>query len=246
MNQVNPNLKHHFVIGSLLALWCFLFAFFVKPFEHGQMDLSKWLYVSIGFSLMVLFSYAVVSFLQRFLFLHFKRWNLTLELVVYSCFYLVYTTTTFLYYKSDFVAGYYTFSDFFTNITLNIVLILTPLLLFVRRYALKLIPKAANIITIKGENKLDILKIAKNDLICVSNAQNYVEVFYLEADTVQVKLMRSTLKKVQAEFDFLIQIHRSHLLNPTHFKHWIDGQTIKVTQKELPVSKRYKDALIQE
>ncbi|NHQ66882.1 LytTR family DNA-binding domain-containing protein, partial [Elizabethkingia miricola] len=61
---------------------------------------------------------------------------------------------------------------------------------------------------------------------------------------LKTKVIRSTLKKVQYDFDFLIQIHRSHLINPSHFKAWKDQNTIFVTQKELPVSKSYKDSLM--
>ncbi|MEM6803950.1 MAG: LytTR family DNA-binding domain-containing protein, partial [Bacteroidota bacterium] len=77
----------------------------------------------------------------------------------------------------------------------------------------------------------------------ISNAQNYVEIFYLEANELKTKLIRSSLKKILADADFLIQIHRSHLINPTHFKSWKDSQTIYLGQIELPVSKSYKDKL---
>ena len=244
MNTLNPSIKHHTVIGALLALWCFLFAFFVRPFEHGSMDFSKWMYVSVGFSVLVFFCYTLVSLLQIQLYRYFKKWSVLLEITIYVFFYVLYSISTFVYYKSDFVAGYYNVIDFLLNIIINIVLILTPLLFFVRKYALKLIPKEDNVITITGENKLDVLKITQEDLVCISNAQNYVEIFYLDNVELRSKLMRSTLKKMQKEYDFLLQIHRSHLINPLHFKSWKDGQTIIVTQKELPVSKSYKSLLL--
>ena len=88
------------------------------------------------------------------------------------------------------------------------------------------------------------LKIRKADLVSISNAQNYVEIFYLENNQLRTKLIRSSLKKVQEDFDFLLQIHRSHLINPLHFKSWRNSNTIILTQIELPVSKNYKASLL--
>jgi DNA-binding LytR/AlgR family response regulator len=112
-----------------------------------------------------------------------------------------------------------------------------------RRYVIKLIPIKDDVLVFKGENRLDILKINKSDLVCISNAQNYVEIFYLENEKLHSKLIRSSLKKVQDNFGFLVQIHRSHLINPSHFKSWRNANTIILTQIELPVSRNYKDVL---
>ena len=88
------------------------------------------------------------------------------------------------------------------------------------------------------------MKIKQADLIAISNSQNYVEIFYLEHEELKSKLIRSSLKKLQSDFDFLLQIHRSHLINPTHFKSWKDSSTIVLTQMELPVSKNYKEQVL--
>ena len=161
-----------------------------------------------------------------------------------SFFYIVYTLITFPYYKSDIVEGFYNFYEFTTKIILIISLILTPIIFLARRYSIKLIPQQETYIVIRGNNKMDFLKIKKEELICVSNSQNYVEIFYVENEQLKTKLIRSSLKKIQYEFDFLIQIHRSHLINPSHFKSWKDSNTILLTQVELPVSKNYKNRLL--
>lgn len=246
MHSLNPSLKHHTIIGALLSAWGVLFAFFSRPFEHGQMDLEKWVYVSLGFSSLVFISYAIVSWAQKFVFEKKSSWNIYLEIGAYLLFYLLYTLSTYFYYKSSIIEGIYGFTQFFREIIFNLVLIMTPLLLIARRYSLKLIPKVeeSEYITLKGENKLDILKLKRSELVCISNAQNYVEIFFLEKEELQSKLIRSSLKKIQLDFDFLIQVHRSHLINPVHFKFWKDSNTISLTQIELPVSKNYKKRLL--
>lgn len=244
MKQLNPSIKHHLIIGALLCLWSFLFAFFVRPFEHGEMDLQKWINVSIGFSLTAFLSYVVVTCTQYLIHKKKNFWSMRLEVCMYLLYYLVYTIVAYLYYKSPIIEGFYSISEFMMIIIFPIFLIVTPVLFLARRYSVKLIPEPVEEIILKGENKLDVLKIKQSELICISNSQNYVEIFYLDHDRLQTKLIRSSLKKIQSDFDFLIQIHRSHLINPTHFKSWKDSSTIILTQLELPVSKNYKNRLL--
>lgn len=244
MKRVNPSIKHHTIIAALLCIWSFLFAFFVRPFEHGEMDLQKWVNVSVGFSLAAFLSYFLMACVQNIVYRKTQRWNSRLEIGAYLLYYSIYITVTFPYYKSAIIAGYYSFWEFFSIIIFPIFLIVTPVLFLARRYSIKLIPEETPEITIKGDNKLDVLNIKKSDLICVSNSQNYVEIFYLDNDILKTKLIRSSLKKILSEVDFLIQVHRSHLINPTHFKSWKDSNTISLTKMELPVSKNYKNSLL--
>jgi len=244
MNTLNPSIKHHTIIGALLSVWAFLFAFFARPFEHGKMNLQVWIYVSVGFSILVFLSYIAVIWYQKMVYQKLALWNTTLEISTYFIFYLVYTLSTYAYYMSPIIKGVYGFSEFLIKIIINVILILTPLLFAARWYSIKLIPSKTDDIVIKGDNKLDILKIKQSELICISNSQNYVEIFFLEKDQLKTKLIRSSLKKIQSDFDFLIQTHRSHLINPSHFKSWKDSNTISLTQIEIPVSKNYKNSLL--
>lgn len=243
MHKLNPSIKIHLIIGLLLCAWAFLFGFFVRPFGHGVMNLMVWTRVSIGFSLAVVLCYAIVGIVQNILFQKVSKWTIGFEISAYVLFYTLFTLVTYAYYKGSIIKGYYDFSEYFLKIILNIVLIVTPIIFLARRYSIKLIPKEEEEITLKGENKLDILKIKKTELICISNAQNYVEIFYTEGDALKTKLIRTSLKKLQHEFDFLVQIHRSHLINTHHFKSWKDSNTIELTLVELPVSKTYKNRL---
>ncbi|WP_420573516.1 LytTR family transcriptional regulator DNA-binding domain-containing protein [Kordia sp.] len=244
MKQLNPSIKHHILIGLFISVWIFLFAFFIRPFEHGRMDLQVWIKVSVGFSLIAFLCYGIISFLQKIIYETVTKWSIGLEILTLFVFYIIYAITTYLYYKSSIIKGVYGFPKFVTEIILISSLIITPIIILVRTYAIKLIPAKDDSITIKGENKLDILKIKQSDLIGVSNSQNYVEIFYLDSGKLKSKLIRSSLKKIHTNFDFLIQIHRSHLINPTHFKSWKDSSTILLTQMEFPVSKNYKEHVL--
>jgi hypothetical protein len=244
MKQLNTSLKHNLIVGLLLALWIFVFAFIIRPFDDGTLNFRTWFLMSIGFSVTALICYGILAIVQRRLYQKISKWNTGLEVASLIFFYLIYFIAVYGYYKSPILNGGYRFAEFFTIIFIKVVLVLTPVIVLARRYLLKLIPVKEDLLVIKGENKLDILKIKTSDLVCISNAQNYVEIFYTENDQLRSKLIRTSLKKLQDDFAFLVQIHRSHLINPLHFKSWRDQNTIVLTQIELPVSKSFKENLL--
>jgi hypothetical protein len=244
MKELNPSIKHHLVVGLLIALWIFAFAFIIKPFDDGTLNFRSWFLISFGFSILAFFCYNVLAVVQKSIYKKISKWNLSLEIGSILFFFLIYLFGVYSFYKSPILKGGYNFSEFFSIIFIKIALILTPVIILARRYLIKLIPLKDDILTFTGENKLDILKIKKADLVCISNAQNYVEIFYLENEKLHSKLIRSSLKKTLDDFTFLVQIHRSHLINPSHFKSWRNSNTVILTQIELPVSKNYKESIL--
>ena len=203
-----------------------------------------WLLISVGFSCIAFLCYALLAIIQKSIYQKVSKWNVGFEIGSLVFFQLLFLVHTYIYYKSPVLNGGYDFFQFFRLIILKSALISTPIIVLARIYSVKLIPAKDESIIIKGENKLDILKIRKHDLVCVSNSQNYVEIFFMEESQLKTNLIRSTLKKVQSDFDFLVQVHRSHLINPSHFKAWKNQDTVSLTQIELPVSKNYKQRLL--
>ncbi|MDI5888772.1 LytTR family DNA-binding domain-containing protein [Flavobacterium yafengii] len=244
MKKLNPSIKHHLLIGIFISIWLFIFAFFIKPFDDGTISSKMWLLISLGFSGIAFLCYGLLAVIQKMVYQKVSKWNVGFEIISLIFFQLLFLVITYSYYKSPVLNGGYDFLEFSRIIILKSALISTPILILARGYSVKLIPIEDDYISIRGENKLDILKIKKQDLVCVSNSQNYVEIFFMEESQLKIKLIRSSLKKVQSDFDFLVQIHRSHLINPTHFKAWKNQDTISLTQIELPVSKNYKEHLL--
>jgi hypothetical protein len=244
MKKLNPSIKHHLLIGIFLSIWLFIFAFFIRPFDDGTISFKVWIIISISFSFIAFLCYGVLAFLQKKMYHHLSKWNLGFEIISLILFQLLFCVFTFCFYKSPVLHGGYDFLTFLKMIILKSALISTPIIVLARIYSVTLIPAKDDNIIMRGENKLDILKIRKDDLICVSNSQNYVEIFFIDGGELKTKLIRSTLKKIQNDFDFLVQVHRSHLINPSHFKAWKNQDTISLTQIELPVSKNYREHLL--
>ena len=244
MKQLNPSIKHHLIVGILISLWIFIFAFIIKPFDDGTLNFRSWFLISFGFSLLAFLCYATLTVLQKKIYEKMAKWNIGLEVVSIVFFYLIYFIGVYAYYKSPILKGGYRLTEFFSIIFIKVALILTPVVILARRYLIKLIPVKDDILIIRGENRLDVLKIKKTELVCISNAQNYVEIFYTENGKLHSKIIRSSLKKIQKDFNFLLQVHRSHLINPLHFKSWKNQNTVALTQIDLPVSKNYKESLL--
>ena len=244
MKKLNPSIKHHLLIGIFISVWLFIFAFFIRPFDDGTISFKMWLLISVGFSLIAFLCYGLLAIIQRSIYQKVSKWNVGFEIISLIFFHILFLVSTYIYYKSPVLNGGYVFFEFSRIIILKSALISTPIIVLARIYSVKLMPTKDENIIIRGENKLDILKIRKQDLVCVSNSQNYVEIFFIEEGQLKTKLIRSTLKKVQNDFNFLVQVHRSHLINPSHFKSWKNSNTIYLSQIELPVSKNYKEQLL--
>ncbi|RKR10588.1 hypothetical protein C8C83_2264 [Flavobacterium sp. 90] len=38
------------IVGLLIALWIFVFAFIIRPFDDGTLNFKSWFLISLGFS----------------------------------------------------------------------------------------------------------------------------------------------------------------------------------------------------
>ena len=242
MNKLNPSIKHHLFVGLFIGFWIFCFGFFIRPFDDPMFD-YEWVPISVGFGLLSFFCYAIVAVLQAIVYQKLSKWNVSFEIITIVFYCLLFTIVLYVYSKSDLINSAYSFT-YFSFLMARISIVLTPILILARIYVVKLIPLKESILTIKGDNKLDILKVYPSDVIAVSSSQNYVEIFFLDNNTLNSKLIRSSLKNIHQTVPFLIQVHRSHLINPSHFKSWKNQNTIYVTQMEVTISKKYKDVVL--
>jgi hypothetical protein len=244
MKNLNPSIKYNLLVGLLISLWVFIFAFIIRPFDDGTVNFQSWVLMSVGFSLITFLCYGLLTLIQKQVYQKTSKWNISFEIASLIFFNLLNLICGYVYYKSPILNGGYTFFEFFFIISIKITFVLTPIIILARRYLIKIIPIKEAVLTIKGENKMDVLKIKKDDLVCISNSQNYVEIFFIQDGQLETKLIRTSLKKLQSDLDFLVQVHRSHLINPSHFMAWKNQNTLSLTQIEIPISKNYKERIL--
>ena len=102
-----------------------------------------------------------------------------------------------------------------------------------------------SLVILYGDYQNEILEVLANDILYLSAADNYIQVFYLKQDTVSSIFLRSTLKKAKqslANFPEFFRCHRTFIVNLHNVKH-ISGNAqglklhIQKSTAQVPVSR---------
>ena len=245
--RLSTSYRAHLILSSLIGLWLVLFLIFIGPFDIAGLPLKVRVELMPPYGVIFIACYFLVIPFQNWLFKKLGYWNLFLELIIIGLVYLINIGANFQYYQSAWVKGTFTFLQFINWIFFPTLVVLTSILLFGRWFIAtgknaKITPPKEKLL-LKGANKTDVLQLALSSLVCVSSAQNYVEVFYTHQDKLGKQLLRTTLKQIREEVPDLVQVHRSHLINPAHFVAWSGANTIKVFNLDIPVSQKYRNEL---
>ena len=243
--NLNTSFKHHFTVGLIISIWLVLFIVIIAPFDASDLTFSIRLKILPFYGVITFLSYVVLIPIQNVVFKRFNNWNIAFEIAYIFAFSILGLIGSYIYYKSNIINGDYQLVNFIFKNYYPIFFFSLSVLVFSRWFLNKEKSKPKNEkIILKGENKLDVLQVELPELICVSSANNYVEVNYLKEGILKKKLLRTTLKNIHSDISSLLKVHRSYLINPMHFKDWKDSNTIHLTQMEVPVSRNYKKDLI--
>ena len=258
MHKINLNTSYrsHAIIGLVLGIWLVLLLIFIAPFDASDLSLRLRFQLLPPYGIIYFTVYLLIVVFQNWIYKKIGSWNIILEIGIVLLFYATVLIPIFLYYKTETINGDYSFWVFHNEVYLPIFLILSSLIFFGRWFiarkqktvyihqeSTQVSPTPSSKLILKGENKLDKLQVAPKDLVCISSAQNYVEVYFLQNKVLQKKLLRTTLKKIGQDAPKMLQVHRSHLINPSHFVKWSGQNSITLHELEIPVSKSYKDRL---
>ncbi|APY07119.1 transcriptional regulator [Winogradskyella sp. J14-2] len=245
----DPSLKHHAIIGLLLALWIFVFLFFSEPLDVNQFSFKEKLTYLPGYGMVGGFCYLIFLPFQRFLHKSlYSCWTILNEIVFLLSFCVLAITIARLYYLYIIMANErypYTLGYMLKTILLPAAATILPIIT-VARYAFgKYYEKQLNNqkIEIKGSGNYEGLRLHFNDIVGIKSSDNYIEVQYLSGNALKKTLIRNKLSVIDKEFPKLIRTHRSHLINPYHFRQWKtdNGKYILILSHDIktPVSKTY-------
>lgn len=103
------------------------------------------------------------------------------------------------------------------------------------------------VIHLAAENKKEQLRLNADELLYLTTADNYVEVFYKINNNTSKKLLRGTLQRMENQLDHpaIIRCHRSYIVNLLQVV-TITGNaqgfqlTLRDVEKMIPVSRSYK------
>ena len=108
---------------------------------------------------------------------------------------------------------------------------------------------------IGGEEEIDIISANNSDrltikiknIVSVKSADNYIEIFYLENDLVEKKLIRNTLKNIETQLAnqrSFIRCHRTSIVNTKYIEKLesnYSGNSLRMScyEEMIPVSRQY-------
>ena len=243
--KLNTSWKHHLITAFITAIWLVVFLVFIAPFDIAELPFNIRLQIMPLYGIISFIGYLILIPLQNWVLKKLKQWTVVLESLIIILFNVLVLLGSYIYYTSDIINGAYSFIQFTFEVYYPIFLFLLPIIIFARWFLnKKVVNHNSEKIILTGENKLDILQIKSSDLICITSADNYVEVAYLINNILNKKLLRTTLKNMHSQLPELVKVHRSHLINPIHFKEWKTANVLLLTQMEVPISKNYKQNIM--
>lgn len=242
--SINTSLKQHAILGFLVGLWLVLFQIMISPFDVADLSLKNKLILIPPYGLILMSGYILSILLQNLVYKNTGSWGPWKEISFYIFLYALLLVLCHFYYKSDWINGTYSFSEFTLTVYTPIFIIFLAFIIVGRMYLNKLHNRReAKKTILRGSNKDDVLQLNPDDIVCISSAQNYVEVSYLLNGKLAKTLLRTTMKTMTDNNRHLIRVHRTYLVNPGHFIKWIDNRTALFNEIKVPVSKQYKDEL---
>ena len=91
-------------------------------------------------------------------------------------------------------------------------------------------------VSLESSNKKDAISITINDFLYIEAQDNYISVVYLEKGSIKSKLLRATMKDVEAQLssEFILRCHRSYIINLNKVSKVIkEGHQLKLYIPEL-------------
>ena len=278
INKTKPiyNLKEQLKLFFSISLGIYLLILFFQPFGNVRPDINeKFLYnaglAGITYFMMWIFRIMISSTFPKFL--NFEKWNIDPNTMTYTLIWF-FNTVSFVFYIRYVgplrMSMFLIFKIALVSLVPVIVLItadthksLNQLLQALIEKNKKLTAqlsdseeKAKAIEIIASENKSEIIKLQIDDLVLIKSADNYVEILYNDNEKIQQKLIRNTLKNIEAQlkkYSDIIRCHRTYIINKKYVRDFTRGYTgyrLKLSgyNEEIPVSRQYlllvKDAII--
>ena len=76
--------------------------------------------------------------------------------------------------------------------------------------------RQSGMITVRGHNRKERLRLAASAFVCAQAQQNYVTLYYLQDKALKQQMFRLTLAELEQQIPSSQRVHRSWLVNPMH------------------------------
>lgn len=244
---LSTSLRQQLLIGLGVAIWTVLFLILLAPFDISDLSTQYKFLLLPTYGLLFMISYLLSLLLQKRLYQHYGKWQVWMELLFLFLFLSICFLLSTLYYRSPIMNGEMSVPAFLQRQYIPIAIIISPLLLILRwvtgRYFLRKQANKPQLLVFRGSLQKDVLQVPLEKVLFLKAADNYIEIYYRRQGETEQHLLRSTLKQASQTAPQLVRTHRSYLINPRHFEHWIGNKEISVAGRRIPVSKTYKARL---
>jgi len=257
----NDDLKRNAKIIFFISISIFVFLLLFQPLNISSIENRDKIYLIAGLGIITFLSLSLNLLIIPSLFpkvFLLKEWIVWKE-ILWNLWILF--TISFGYFLSYKVLGILEF-DFYMIIKLILFAImpLTLLIVFNQNRLLKIHLNTANelnerlkeskeihdkLVHFDSEYQKDKLSIKARLILLIRSADNYIEIFWKDGDSIKKQLIRSTLLKTQdllKDFNYIFKCHRSYIINVNYIDR-IEGNSqgyklfIENIDFEIPISK---------
>lgn len=238
------------MVGFILCVFLSFIIIVLEPFDTDQFQADHRFLLLSGYGVLVFVVFVIQSCVENIWYSRLgKVWLVSHEIISTIVFCLFSGHVLYLYnilvvnLKSCSLESYL---HFLLSTVISMLPVFVPLMLYLRqKFGERIVPLPKNSFLLTGENKNEILRLEKEELLFIKAVENYVEICFVDKNKKIVsKTFRQTLSKVCEQAPFLERCHRSYLVNTNRISEIIgNSQSAKITfqvgEKEIPLSKTY-------
>ena len=267
-NRLILLLKNYLLLFLSISFGIFLFILSFQPFPHGIYDFYYRLLFKFGFAAIVF----LFMFLARILYPCFmcrvtQRENeITISFLASGIVIWMLSSFAFIcylkYVGSISISGSIVYKVVLISLVPPVILLVSDSMRKLRGENKSLIFEKEKIQNQDKKNEEDYLNLPiefksgvnghrfsfiLGKILFIKSANNYIEIYFLEEDQIEKKLLRNTLKNIELQIESyptLVRCHRTYVVNTLYFEKF-NGNcnhheiTIKGYTKPIPVSRHY-------
>lgn len=270
LNQPYPRVHKSWKYAIPLSIFIALFMIVFQPFGFSDYKGSK-IIIGSGYGLVTLVTLIFDTIVSRIFFKDWfekKEWTVLKQIIWQVCVLFTIGLGNSLY--ASWLNGSWGFNMFLAFQCYTVAIGITPIVLITviqqnrlltenlksaQDFNTQLHPKdevAGNeIVSLLSDNEKDRLDIELSQLLYIESSGNYIEIFYTKDKMLKSMLLRSTLKRTEAQLEphpSVVKCHRAFLINVDKIIH-VKGNSqglrlvLKHTDTEIPVSRNFSKSL---
>ena len=243
--------KRRILVGFILCIYLNFIVIVLQPFDTSQFESDYKTLLLSGYGILTFVVFFIHGIIENIGYSKSgKVWLVWHEIIATIIFCLFAGSVLYLYNiyivnegKSVSMGSYLNFLFITTG---GMIPVFVPPMLYLRqKFGERIMPLADNLIILTGENKNEILRLEKEELLFIKAVENYIEICYIDKNKkITSKTFRQTLSNVCEQVPFLKKCHRSYLVNTNTIKEIMgNSQGAKISfvlgEKEIPLSKTY-------